>query len=497
MAKQLELYDNFQIRTSVREDSKNMVLSDSGSVKGGASLICSVAATHAGTLINNRVYPPEGMRKGIKSWTNPYKKPVLVNHDEEKDPVGRVIKAKYTKTPKGMSGEDYKPVLKPSDGYGYIDLTVKITDSGAIEKILDGRYDTVSVRMSTDHAICSVCGVDWADEGPCEHRPGKKYEDGLAYITTGNLSYREVSFVNIPADEYARVEGSVFDQGDNESSEPINMKIYANNAEEKVLCDMSDENRNNLYDQLRDEYDEEEDTISHLIDKAVRVNDRKEDQMSKEIELTKEQLTEMDAVKELIQEAKDEANSASEEQLKKLQEDLAKLSGDSESGELTKELDGCKETINANQEAQKALAREKDSLEQERDQLKDDFDKREEERTTLVDENVTLNSELHKLQAERLCDLKLTLKKPDVAEIETIEDRDKKVEEFAQRSIDSLKDQINDLLIEKAAQPDAPKPSLKVENPGVVHKDEEKKELFKNTKETKGETLNRLFKSND
>jgi hypothetical protein len=151
------------------------------------------------------------MRKGIKSWTNPYKKPVLTNHNEDADPIGRVIKAKYTKTSRAVESEKYEPILKPSDGYGYVDLTLKITDQEAIQKILDGRYETVSVRMSTDHAFCSVCNSDWADGGPCDHTPGKKYEGKLAFITTGDLSYREVSFVNIPADEFAKVEGSVIE----------------------------------------------------------------------------------------------------------------------------------------------------------------------------------------------------------------------------------------------------------------------------------------------
>jgi len=495
MKKVIDLYDSFPITTNIKEGNRKLVFSDSGEVKSGTSLICSVAASHSGTLINNRVYPPDKMRKGIKSWTTPFKKPVLINHDEEGDPIGRVIKAKYTKTPRALNGEDYIPVLKPSDGYGYVDLTVKITDQAAIQKILDGRYETVSVRMSTDQARCSVCDTDWADAGPCEHMPGKKYDGKLAYMTTGDLTYREVSFVNIPADEFAKVDGATFE--DQEDRDPVGVQVYANNTEEKILCDLNDEEHVNLYDYLRDVYDEEEDTVVHLIDKTI-TKDRnlKEDQMSNEKDLTKDQLVELDSVKELIQEAKDAVSQECEDQLKQLKEECEKISKDSaDDSELQKQLEESEEKLKVALDAQAALSNEKDALTEERDQLKAAQDKSDEERATLLDENVSLNSEVHKINAERLFDLKAELKKPDVAGIKTIEDRDKKVEEFAQRSIESLQDQISDMIIERNAAPEAIKPAAEVQNPGVEHEDSgEQKERVKSKKESKIETLDRLFK---
>lgn len=519
MGKILEIIDSFPITTKIREANKKLVLSDSGTVKNNVSLICSIAATHSGTIINNRVYPPKSMKKGIKTWTTPYKKPVLVNHDEEKDPIGRVIKARYLKTPQGMNGEDYKPILKPSNGYGYVDLVVKITDQAAIEKILDGRYETVSVRMSTDHAYCSVCGTDWADGGPCEHTPGKKDEDGkLAYITTGDLSYREVSFVNIPADEYARVEGLTFgEKTDDQEEDPREVSVYANNAEENTLCDLEGEEGTNLYDYLKDETDEEEDVIVHLLDKISKKEKKeKEDQMAKVEELTKDQLKDMDSVKELIQEALDGAkanadgdceqqleelkkqleNNDCQQELETLKTKIADMKNDPNNEEIVKELGDTKDLAKAAQDAQLALSKEKEALEIERDQLKDELEKRDSERDTLVDENVTLNSELHKLNAERLFDLKRSLGKPDVSGIGTVEDRDKKIDEFSQRSIDSLKDQINDLLVEQDARPEALKTTVMVENPGVEHEDSgevNEDNTIKKDNETKGETLGRLF----
>ena len=95
MHKNLELFDTFPIKVSVGKTQKSLILSDKeNDIKKGYSLVCEVNATHAGTLINNRIYPPDSMQNGITTWTKPYRKPVLINHDDSKDPVGRVISAK-------------------------------------------------------------------------------------------------------------------------------------------------------------------------------------------------------------------------------------------------------------------------------------------------------------------------------------------------------------------------------------------------------------------
>ena len=218
--------------------------------------------------------------------------------------------------------------------------------------------------------------------------------------------------------------------------------------------------------------------------------------MSNEKDLTKDQLVELDSVKELIQEAKDASSKECEDQLKTLKEECEKMTQDSDGSESKKDLDEANEKLNAAIDAQTALSKEKDTLTEERDSLKAAQDKGDEERKTILDENVSLNSELHTLNAERLFDFKAELKKPDVAGIKTIEDRDKKVEEFAQRSIESLKDQISDMIIERNAAPDAIKPTVEVENPGVEHEDSgAQKEEGDSKKETKTETLDRLFNS--
>ena len=113
----------------------------------------------------------------------------------------------------------------------------------------------------------------------------------------------------------------------------------------------------------------------------------------------------------------------------------------------------------------------------------------------LLDENVRINAEIHKLVAEKLYDLKKTLRKPDVVSISTPDARDKKIEEYAQRSVSSLKDQIKDLQIEQETALAAGLGGQDVENPAISQSDvtNEVLEDKKKIKEGKQDTLTRLF----
>ena len=550
MPKHLELFDTFPITFKVDSSKKEVMMKDSKEeVKDGYSLICEVNATHSGTLINNRIYPPDSMRKGIRTWTSPYKKPVLTNHDDTKDPVGRVISAKYFKTDKGMTDTDYKPILRESEGYGYQRLTVKITDPDAIKKILDGRYETVSVRMSTDHCTCSICGTDWSGgDGPCEHMPGTKYEGKLAYMTTGDLSYREVSFVNIPADEYAGVKEAII----SEHKDSAEISVYANNDSEKVLSDLG--SGENLYVLLDSEAEESDDIVTYLLDKSNKARTINKEEDVKLTDLTKDQLKDLDSVKELVNEALDKAKKECEEAVKDCETKMKKMEEDSLKAQ--QDIEDAKKKKEAEEEEEKKKKEPKKEEEEEEDKKKKEEKKEEEEEEDedkkkakkgapvpeedpenkgkgkkggvkhgagnlsptgedpgdsadltskvqeledsnkkVLDENVKINSELHRMVAERLYDLKKTLRKPDVVGVSTPDARDKKVEEFAQRSIDSLKDQIKDLLLEQENALTAGFAGQDVENPSISQSDmtNEVMEDKKKVHEGKNDTLTRLF----
>jgi len=161
------------------------------------SIDIKIKGTHFSYVNKNAFFYTENAAKtGAKTWTTPFNKPHLVAHNKDKDPVGRII--------------DYKIVqLKDSKGEppNYIELTARITDEDAIKKVLDGRYLTVSTGSRTSRVICSECNRVLNEEGLCDHKKGSFNEDGkLIYWIIDNIAYTECSFVNDPADEYARID---------------------------------------------------------------------------------------------------------------------------------------------------------------------------------------------------------------------------------------------------------------------------------------------------
>ena len=190
--KRLRLNESYTLE--VDQESKDKMLSTKESTDGATgSVIANLAAIHAGTTKNNTVYGADKLRgseedkTGVASWTHPYNKPVLTHHNKHADPIGRVQEAHYM-----TAGS--RPFIK---------LKVKISDEAAAEKVLDGRYDTVSIGSETDSAVCSICGTDIVKEGFCGHWRGETYEGETAKWILGDLWFNEVSYVNVPADQQA------------------------------------------------------------------------------------------------------------------------------------------------------------------------------------------------------------------------------------------------------------------------------------------------------
>lgn len=240
MANFIRFRDTVEFKpTEVVESSKKDNLLDQ-SQGSSRPLIVKIAATHAGIITrNNGFYLPDRMKKGAASFTANYGKPVQIHHNQDADPVGRIIKAEYIdisaqapgrvdsmmrdrfldfaagKLPFIASVNYISDVLNHKDsvlddpdyeGLGYIQLTAVISDPDAAQKVMDGRYLTGSVGVSTNRAVCSVCKQDWTgDDGRCEHKPGRNYDGAKAFLITGDLAYDEYSFVNVPADRHSRV----------------------------------------------------------------------------------------------------------------------------------------------------------------------------------------------------------------------------------------------------------------------------------------------------
>lgn len=158
-------------------------------------LMIEVAAIHAGATANFNHYSEEQLAKSVNTWLEPYPKPIIMNHDPHSEAVGRVMGAKMD---------------KEADGTPFTRLQVAILDPAAIAKVADGRYLTGSVGGKADEAVCSICNTNWAAprEGaglPCRHQRGKVYNGKFAMMDMRNITFKEYSFVNMPADSHSSV----------------------------------------------------------------------------------------------------------------------------------------------------------------------------------------------------------------------------------------------------------------------------------------------------
>ena len=241
-------------------DDRFAQVKDAISTSNAPSLLVRIAATHAALKTSNKgFYLPERMRDGTGSFLTPYRKPVLTHHDDFKDPIGRVVSARYvdlsTRYPindtelqrlsqGGLEGKDLQNAVQyilnnfddrdDYEGLGYIELVAEISDPESMDKVLDQRYLTVSTAHSTDKAMCSVCLQDWVADGMCDHEPGDSYDGVHAVLLPGDHIYSEVSFVNKPADRAARtvdiVEGDArhiaYDGDADENVRDVNMALF-------------------------------------------------------------------------------------------------------------------------------------------------------------------------------------------------------------------------------------------------------------------------------
>ncbi|MDD3412448.1 MAG: hypothetical protein PHY47_00445 [Lachnospiraceae bacterium] len=215
---------------------KQFIKTKDSTSASGHSLVTQIEMTHSGIVTRNLgFYLPDNMAAGAHTFVKNYKKPVLVGHDADSDPVGRVIASKYADTSATIRHNDkflsnlYQFVDKKKGknnketltdfvqyvineyygkdsyrGLGHILGTLKITDEETIAKILDERYLTVSTAMISDAARCSECGQDWINEGMCDHKRGQTYDSGVPMvIIPGSQSYDHVGIVSEPADVFA------------------------------------------------------------------------------------------------------------------------------------------------------------------------------------------------------------------------------------------------------------------------------------------------------
>lgn len=233
------------------------------------TMIVDFELSRAGKVINRRIYRPNGQRDNTHTWTDPYPKPILKQHDTDGEPLGRITEVHYesleTEAIDHLGGiGPYLEVKRAFDtskastiykvmrkynllgdkkwpGLGRLVAKARIPDQDAIQKFHDQRYMTFSAGSHTDAYTCGLCDSEWHNGDICDHRPGSNDEDGNpAIFFTGSFLGREASVVNGPANDTSIVQSISFADSDTEEafgSDPLWMTIDAENEEVYLITD--------------------------------------------------------------------------------------------------------------------------------------------------------------------------------------------------------------------------------------------------------------------
>lgn len=453
-----------------------------------------IEAIHAGPTKNNTFYQKEKLKgdsmieSGVYSWTHPYDKPMLTHHNQGSgEPIGRVVEARYAQQ-------------TSSDREGII-VVAKITDPEAIEKVLDGRYQTVSIGGETDGATCSICGQELT-EGMCDHIRGEEYEGRKCYWILNNIWFKELSFVNVPADTDAKVvdvgvpmeskesEQSILEdfiriQDKDSKSESGEYEIVSKSSVPELEDNMDISKFYSMIQKLRNN-NLSEYQISQYFKKAS-TNVLEENQGGEKMkdlprleDMTEEQIQEfLEKTPEDLETAKLQIE-AFRSKVKNLESEVEKKA----------ELETTNSTLS---EKVETLQSEKEELEQSKTTI-------EQEKDELQESNVELRSRLHQGLAQRVVDMKLALNKPG------IEDRETAVQEHSERSSESLLDTLEDLQSELDNNETAnAMAATKLKNKGKATSDQDKDPIEEPTEDDddndddkntddKGITLEHVYK---
>lgn len=404
----------------------------------------SIDATHSGVITNYRVYPGRYVKHGYKSFlskenggTAAYNKPVLKHHDLDQDPIGRVVAARYSAFKVGEEFEyDFlKPDMNGGGGSGVVTVDALITDPDAIKKIIDGRFLSVSAGHSTDQMLCSVCGDSIRT---CDHLPGKFYsedsevsadEGSMCYGITTNMTYHEVSFVNLPAQPPAKVSNfNWVDLKDSTSTETV-YPTMSNGRKEMVrsLTLVDKEGELNLLTGPKKDKSRVvvavspaiADKLKHTVAKTEIPTDSETSDVRNHQEGSDAKLGDAEQV---LSKAKINSNTEEETPMEK---DLKELEVKMDS--LQKDLDAAQAKITELE----SVIKSKDS-----------------EIARVTEDSKELLEKTSKSLATSLAGMRVRMNKPDTTNVTDKEKLDAYVDQLAKRSPESLQDAINDLVLE-------------------------------------------------
>jgi hypothetical protein len=457
----------------------------SESFNSNNGLIIEVAAIHEGLTSNYNNYSAEELEKALQSWVDPYPKPIILNHDLNTEAIGRVMAAKMD---------------KEEDGSSFVRLQIAITDPVAAQKVLDKRYLTGSVGGRAGKAVCSVSGEDLAAEDAsgrpkaAKYKRGKVYKGKLAYVEMQDISFKEYSFVNQPADQKSGVralksvdgknevpgsEGwvarsnafvlsmdnedifsiaenkSIFSEMNKKESKPIYLQLKGafltalsiqenENYKYNDSSLLSHENENIDNCQENSNMDQETNgddilaAVQELSDDLSTMSVAKESEVSQETVELEETVVSEEAVESEV--VVTEADSESTIETVPSEESESKENGSKALPEKAEEI-GNQEVDSANSsEAEEDQGKEITTADLTDTNAVSEQDAIAKARIqSLEEENKKLKSALHRTLIERVVDTRIGLG------FELSDDREKLIEEYATRTASSLADSLRDL----------------------------------------------------
>lgn len=152
-----------------------------------------IAAIHLFPYVTRNFtrYHLEGAQKSIGKWTYPYNIPTIMFHNDIDGQVnGRIISA---------SIQDSNETNSP-----YIEVQATTPLQSTQDSLQQDLLKTVSIGVDCFDVRCSICGAQLTEEW-CEHIPGQIYDGKTCINEVYEYAPRELSYVIVPADEYARV----------------------------------------------------------------------------------------------------------------------------------------------------------------------------------------------------------------------------------------------------------------------------------------------------
>jgi len=409
-------------------------------------------ATRSGSIVNRRMYRGPSVQKNYLRFTEPYDKPVLKGHDQENPDatIGRVVKSRFEKFEKDAKKfkYDFAYATKKGEGSGRVILTTDITDEDAQQRVIDGRYATVSTSQQLAFPICSHCGRDWSLSQECEHWPGRKAEltddsplvkigthkKGKAldmFLITDVIDYFEVSFVPVPAQEKAKV---------------LNFKKIADELGVK----------NASFDALKDimisrHYVSPVNAIRGMVmSDSLKVQeslliDDVEDEVNQTTTGKTTVQIDMPAVEEDEATGDNDSNeSTPEEKAQDAKENINNVSQEKSMGEQTKTQDNAQDT------ALEIVNRENKKLVDEKAELQVKLDKADEEKESLQKKLDDSKAEVIGLIADQLYLMRKITGHASISELEGKDEAETKAnidaykQKLATRTMDSLRDAVED-----------------------------------------------------